>query len=110
VTSTLGQGCNAALESARVLGEVLDAVGGDAGKLPEAYSRARLKEVHALQTLEHTFVSGGVHPVPVMVAWAACVGPREAGSLIYTKYDACMMRGLPLPTSHSHAVDEPSRP
>uniref|UniRef100_A0A7S0WXR5 FAD-binding domain-containing protein n=1 Tax=Chlamydomonas leiostraca TaxID=1034604 RepID=A0A7S0WXR5_9CHLO len=55
VTSALGQGCNAALESAQRLGAVLDSVRGDLTKLPGVYTAARLPEVHALQTLEHTY-------------------------------------------------------
>lgn len=57
VSSNLGQGCNAALESARVLGEVVDLVGGDPDKVPAAYNKARIQDVHALQHLEHFCVS-----------------------------------------------------
>ncbi len=49
----LTQGCNCALESARVLAETLDKVGLERlDKLPAAYSAARVKDAHAAQDMD----------------------------------------------------------
>ena len=94
VTSTLGQGCNAALESCTVFDEVrvhavgihlappplrlliqpdlpptpsadsarspprlkvMESCGGDLDRAPSLFTKARLREVHALQTLDYIF-------------------------------------------------------
>lgn len=51
------QGCNSALESARVLADVYDRVGGDLSQLPAAYNAVRLPDAHAVQYLEYLSVS-----------------------------------------------------
>ncbi|KAK9837071.1 hypothetical protein WJX81_000631 [Elliptochloris bilobata] len=67
VTSTLGQGCNLALESCRALDAALGASACDLDAAPELYSDARVADAHAFQELE--------------VMQACVVAPREAGCL-----------------------------
>ena len=52
VTSGLGQGCNMALESVRVFGEVLREAEGAVGDVPRRFTAARQRDVRAMQDLE----------------------------------------------------------
>jgi len=52
MTSSLGQGCNTALESVAALSQALKRSGDDLDKLPAAYNAARLPDVGAMQRLE----------------------------------------------------------
>jgi len=56
ITATLGQGCNAALESVALLMAQLDGAGGDVGAALAAYNRERMRDIRALRSLD---VSGG---------------------------------------------------
>ncbi len=56
------QGCNSALESARVLAETLDKVGLERlEQLPAAYNAARIRDAHAVQDIDY---SATVRPLP----------------------------------------------
>jgi len=52
VTPALGQGCNAALESAEVLAKVLDEADGNADVAAPLFTEARLADAHALFHLD----------------------------------------------------------
>eukprot|EP00878_Enallax_costatus_P016055 GHUV01016834.1.p1 GENE.GHUV01016834.1~~GHUV01016834.1.p1 ORF type:complete len:473 (+),score=145.50 GHUV01016834.1:831-2249(+) len=52
VTPVFGQGANSALESCKVLGEVLQEAGGNLDKVPGAFTAARLADMHALNELD----------------------------------------------------------
>lgn len=56
VTSHDGQGCNAAMESVEVLGQVLDKV-GNLDDVPAAFTSARISEAHALVDLDRVALS-----------------------------------------------------
>lgn len=58
MTSSLGQGCNTALDGVTTLIRELDACGGDLRKLPGAYNAARLPDARAMQRLEEMAVLG----------------------------------------------------
>lgn len=47
-----GQGANSALESCKVLGSVLAEAGGDASRVPQLFTSARLADMHALNELD----------------------------------------------------------
>lgn len=52
VTPVFGQGANSALESCKVLGEVLQEAQGDLDQVPGAFTAARLADMHALNELD----------------------------------------------------------
>lgn len=52
VTPVFGQGANSALESCKVLGSVLAEAGGDASRVPQLFTSARLADMHALNELD----------------------------------------------------------
>eukprot|EP00892_Ulva_mutabilis_P011126 jgi/Ulvmu1/8386/UM042_0093.1 len=52
VTSGLGQGCNMALESVRVFGEVLQEAGGQVADVPARFTATRHPDALAMQELE----------------------------------------------------------
>uniref|UniRef100_A0A383WAT6 FAD-binding domain-containing protein n=1 Tax=Tetradesmus obliquus TaxID=3088 RepID=A0A383WAT6_TETOB len=52
VTPVFGQGANSALESCKVLGSVLAEAGGDASRVPQLFTSARLADMYALNELD----------------------------------------------------------
>lgn len=52
VTPVFGQGANSALESCKVLGEVLQQAGGHLQQVPHRFTAARLADMHALNELD----------------------------------------------------------
>lgn len=47
-----GQGANSALESCKVLGQVLQEAGGNVAEVPQRFTAARLEDMHALNELD----------------------------------------------------------
>jgi 2-polyprenyl-6-methoxyphenol hydroxylase-like FAD-dependent oxidoreductase len=52
VTPVFGQGANSALESCKVLGQVLQQAGGNLDEVPARFNEARLADMHALNELD----------------------------------------------------------
>lgn len=52
MTPVFGQGANSALESCKVLDDVLTAASGDLDSVPEAFTRARTADAHALYEID----------------------------------------------------------
>ncbi|KAF8072714.1 kmo [Scenedesmus sp. PABB004] len=52
VTPVFGQGANSALESCKVLGQVLAEAGGKLDEVPARFTAARLEDMHALNELD----------------------------------------------------------
>ena len=98
MTVSLGLGCNTGLESARVFCDMLEtALHSDAPlrSLPERFTRARVRDVHAVQRIEHMHAiqRGHVLPRSALERRHAFFGVRVCGWL-----DKLTKRGWAVPS------------